>query len=596
MDQYRVKRCLAGVGQTREDHAGHPEADDVIAGDQRVRGVEVVVILGVLVGPAQRGERPQGRAEPGVQRVGVLGHVGAAALGAGAGGFLGHDGLAAVVAVPGGDLVAPPQLAADAPVTAALHPVDIVLGEALGHELDLALLDALDGGLGQRLHLDEPLLGDHRLNDRVAAVAGAHVVGQRLGLLQRTAGLQIGQNSLAGLQRGHAGILAAVQHVRLVGSSAARGLLGIDGGLVGSAGHVAVVGQHTDHRQVVALADLKVVGVVGGGDLHNAGALLHVGVLVADDGDFAAQQRQHDMAAVQVLVARVLGVDGNSGITQHRLGAGRGQLQHFAGLLDGVEQMPEAALLGLILDLGVGNRGVAVGAPVDHAVAAVDQPLVVQTDKDLLDGVGAALIHREALALPVAGAAQLLQLADDAVAIGVLPVPGTLQKAVAAHHLLGQALLAHFGDDLGLGGNGRMVGAGHPQRGIALHPLVAGQDVLPGLIHGVAHVQLAGDVRRRHDDGKRLFAAVDLGMEIPLVAPVLIDAILGALRGILFGEFLRHSVNLLVNVRGVIFTFGQNKKGRPMSLSWDGLKSSSRGTTQVARSGRFAAGRQARLP
>ena len=155
---------------------------------------------------------------------------------------------------------------------------------------------------------------------------------------------------------------------------------------------------------------------------------------------------------------------------------------------------------------------------------------------------------------------------------------------------------AHDPNDFGLGGNGRMVGAGHPQRGIALHPLVAGQDVLPGLIHGVAHVQLAGDVRRRHDDGKRLFAAVDLGMEIPLVAPVLIDAILGALRGILFGEFLRHSVNLLVNVRGVIFTFGQNKKSRPMSLSWDGLKSSSRGTTQVARSGRFAAGRQARLP
>ena len=206
------------------------------------------------------------------------------------------------------------------------------------------------------------------------------------------------------------------------------------------------------------------------------------------------------MASRELKDSEVEGVDGNSGITQHRLGAGRGQLQHFAGLLDGVEQMPEAALLGLILDLGVGNRGVAVGAPVDHAVAAVDQPLVVQTDKDLLDGVGAALIHREALALPVAGAAQLLQLADDAVAIGVLPVPGTLQKAVAAHHLLGQALLAHLGDDLGLGGNGRMVGAGHPQRGIALHPLVAGQDVLPGLIHGVAHVQLAGDVRRRHDD------------------------------------------------------------------------------------------------
>ena len=139
-------------------------------------------------------------------------------------------------------------------------------------------------------------------------------MGQRLGLLQRTAGLQIGQNGLAGLQRGHAGVFAAVQNIRLIGSCAAGGLLGIDGGLVGGAGHVAVIGQHADHRQIVALADLKVVGIVGGGDLHNAGALLHVGVLIADDGDLAAQQRQHDMAAVQMLVARVLGVDGNGGI------------------------------------------------------------------------------------------------------------------------------------------------------------------------------------------------------------------------------------------------------------------------------------------
>ena len=210
--------------------------------------------------------------------------------------------------------MAPPQLAADAPVTAAPHPVDIVLGEALGHELDLALLDALNGRLCQRLHLDEPLFGDHRLNDRVAAVAGAHVVGQRLGLFQRTAGFQVSQDGLAGFQRGHAGIFAAVQHVWFIGGSAARSLLGIDGGLVGSTGHVAVIGQHADHRQVVALADLKVVGVVGGGDLHDASALFHVGVLVADDGDFTAQQRQHHMTAVQVLVARVLGVDGNGSI------------------------------------------------------------------------------------------------------------------------------------------------------------------------------------------------------------------------------------------------------------------------------------------
>ena len=78
-----------------------------------------------------------------VSSVSVLGQMGAAALGADGRSLFGNHGLAAIVAVPGGDLVAPPQLAADAPVTATLHPVHIVLGEALGHELDLALFHAL---------------------------------------------------------------------------------------------------------------------------------------------------------------------------------------------------------------------------------------------------------------------------------------------------------------------------------------------------------------------------------------------------------------------------------------------------------------------
>ena len=120
----------------------------------------------------------------------------------------------------------------------------------------------------------------------------------------------------------------------------------------------------------MAQADLKVVGVVGRGDLHDTGALGHIGVLVADDGDFLVQQGQHHMAAVQMGVAGILAVDSHGGIAQHGLGAGGGQLQHLAGLLDRVEQMPEIAVLLLILHLSIGDGGVAVGAPVDHPVAA----------------------------------------------------------------------------------------------------------------------------------------------------------------------------------------------------------------------------------
>ena len=541
VDADRVKGSLAGVSQTGEDHAADPEADDVVAGDQRIGGVEILEVGTVLVGPAQRAERPQGRGEPGIQRVGILGQLCAAALGAGAGSGLCHHGLAAVVAVPSRDLMTPPQLAADAPVTGVLHPVHIVLGKALGHKLDLALLHALDGRLCQRLHLDEPLLGDHRLNGGVAAVAGAHLVLQGLGLLQETALLQVGQNGLACFQCGHAGVLAAVQHMGLVDGVLAGGKQGIGGSLVGSAGHVAVVGEHAHDGQVVTQTHLKVVGVVGGGDLHDTGALGHIGVLIADNGDLLVQQGQHHMAAVQMGVAGILTVDSHGGIAQHGLGAGGGQLQHLAGLLDRVQQMPETAVLLLVLHLGVGDGGVAVGAPVDHAVAAVDQPLVVQTHEHFLDSLRAALVHGKALALPVAAAAQLFQLADDAVAVLGLPCPCALQKTVAADHLLGQALGAHSFHHLSLGSNGGVVGAGHPQGGIALHPLGADEDILHGVIHRMPHVQLTGNIRRRHHDGVGFLVRIGLRVEVAAIQPELVDTIFH-LTGIVLLCKLFHSV------------------------------------------------------
>ena len=177
---------------------------------------------------------------------------------------------------------------------------------------------------------------------------------------------------------GHAGVLAAVQHLGLIGGGLAAGKQLVGGGLVGGAGHVAVVGEHPHDGQVVALAHLVVVGVVGGGDLHHAGALLHVGVLVADDGDLLVEQGQDHMAAVEMSIPGVGPVDGHGGIAQHGLGAGGGQFQGLAGLLHRVEQMPEMALLLLVFHLGVRDGGVAVGAPVHHPVAPIDEPLVVQ--------------------------------------------------------------------------------------------------------------------------------------------------------------------------------------------------------------------------
>ena len=58
---------------------------------------------------------------------------------------------------------------------------------------------------------------------------------------------------------------------------------------------------------------------------------------------------------------------------------------------------------------------------------------------------------------------------------------------------------------------------GQPEGGIALHPLEADEDILQGVVQGVAHVQLAGDVGGRHDDGEGLLLRVGHGVEAAAV-------------------------------------------------------------------------------
>src|SRR5690606_17373350 len=89
-----------------------------------------------VVRPAQRGVRPQARGEPRVEGVLVLLEVRAVAPRAALGVLDRDDGLLAVAAVPDGDAVAPPDLAADAPVADVLHPVQVGALEAPRDEGD----------------------------------------------------------------------------------------------------------------------------------------------------------------------------------------------------------------------------------------------------------------------------------------------------------------------------------------------------------------------------------------------------------------------------------------------------------------------------
>ena len=283
-----------------------------------------------------------------------------------------------------------------------LHPVDIGLGEALRHELDRAVVHDADGLLGKRLHLDEPLRGDEGLDVVVAAIARADVVGVGLGLDEITLFLQVLDDGLAALIAVHAVVLAAVFVDR------------------------TVVGDDADDLEVVAKADLKVVGVVCRGHLNSARAEADLAVFVAHDGNFAVHNGQDAGLADQVLELLVLRVDRNARIAHHRLRTGGGDDDIAAAVGERVADIPEVARLVDILDLRVGERRQAVRAPVDDAAALVDQALIVELAERLAHGLGAALVHREAGAGPVTARAHLLLLLDDAVAVLFLPLPHAL--------------------------------------------------------------------------------------------------------------------------------------------------------------------------
>src|SRR4029077_9323832 len=111
-------------------------------GDQHAPRVEAGE-LGAALGPAERGERPQGGGEPGVEHVLILaqGNLGTevmvrAPLGLGA-----THVTAAGAVVPGRDAVSPPQLAADTPVLDVAHPLEVGARPILRHEARAAVLD-----------------------------------------------------------------------------------------------------------------------------------------------------------------------------------------------------------------------------------------------------------------------------------------------------------------------------------------------------------------------------------------------------------------------------------------------------------------------
>lgn len=233
-------------------------------------------------------------------------------------GFVAANVDLAGLVVPRRDAVAPPQLAADAPVLDVTHPGEVHVLVLLGHELDAAIFHGSDGRFCQRLGGNVPLVGQPRLDDSARTVTFRYFQGVVVNAHQQALGVQVGNDLLARDEAVEVGVLGRQAGVDLLVDAA------VEVERLGTGQHEGVLVEDVQQWQVVALADFIVVEVVSRGDLHAAGTELGVAVVVGDDRDAAADQRQFDELADQCLVAFVVRVDRNGCVTQQGFRTGGG--------------------------------------------------------------------------------------------------------------------------------------------------------------------------------------------------------------------------------------------------------------------------------
>ncbi len=365
--------------------------------------------------------------------------------------------------------------------------------------------------LGQPLirHPHIPLITQVRLNHRLAPVTELDAVAIRLHRLHQSAALKLLHHRLAPVRHLHAHKHARLTHI-------APAVLVTD----------AAVGRHHVHRvKLVPSPDLRIVLVVRRRHLQKPRRKLRLGVVlfllarrhrfrqhhirILDDRNNAAHQRQHHLQAHQRLRTRVFRAHRHRRVTQIRLRPRRRNrhvLDHRAIRECGrrsqrVSQIIKRRIHLFVITLIIRHRRLQRRVPVHQPLAAINQPILEQDKERFAHRLGAHLIHREALPLPIARATHRLQLPGDHRLIFILERLNlrdkVLARKLAPTHLLifHHALLNHR-----LRGDARVVRPRHPQRLKPPHPVRPRQNVLQRTVERVPQVQPIGHIRWRHHD------------------------------------------------------------------------------------------------
>ena len=232
--------------------------------------------------------------------------------------------------------------------------------------------------------------------------------------------------------------------------------------------------------------------------LDGAGAELAIHSLVSHDGNQPPDDRQAHHLPHQIAVTRIIGMHRHGRIAQNRLRPRRSHSDRAVARLGPVAHVPEVRIALLVVHLQIRDGRAAARAPVHQIGAAINEPLIVEAHERLAHGARKPLVHGKALAFPVTRHAQPTMLLRDALVVDVLPLPHPLHKLFAAQIVARETLFGDLALHHVLRSDAGMVAARHPQCRPPRHAAVANHGVFEPGHNGMAQVQGARHVGRRH--------------------------------------------------------------------------------------------------
>ena len=519
------KRNLFTVFHACHNHPGNPKEDNVGTGNQIIG--RIIVINVFIVGKADSVEHrngPQPRREPGIHHIFILFQVGK-------GKFrtvklflrlfqcllsrFGHHHF------PVGKVInryplPPPELPRYVPVAHIFHPVAVSIFEFGRMKFDNILFHHLKGRFGQLFHLQKPLHRKPRLYHCIGTFRKTHTVHIILNFNEVPCLFKVFYNFLSHRKT----VFPDVQLRRFVERT--------------------VIIKYINTFKVVFYSQFIVVNVVSGGYFQGTRTEFTVNILVGNYRHGTVYQRNHHLFTVKLCKTFVFGVYTNRRITENGLGTGGGYCQKILFAFHPVTQVIELRLHLFVYHLFVRYGSFGLGVPVYHTYPAINQPFVIEVDKNIHNRLIQSLIHCKPGTVPVARSPQFFQLFKDNTAVFLFPFPGMFQKLFPRQVFFINSFLFQFVYHLTFGSNGSMVGSRHPAGVFSLHARTPYQHILKRIVQHMPHMKHARYVGRRNHNGIR-FTLIGLRVKIFLFQPVSIPFVFG-FRRIVFCRYFHLSL------------------------------------------------------